>query len=559
MKDMTTETKPKPRFFSRENTILVAMAAITVGAAILLTCLLAVRHRDFQRASDYEFVTSWLKKTANDSLYEVLLPHLETTRSPYESLEKAKANLHDRIAKGPITFARANTYSETAPAYTLFVGGQEAFLLTLTDTGKGAAGYPRWRVASLTLSPQCALGRPLTLEVPTGASVTVNGIAPGTEATERVPYHALSEFEADLSDEIACDRYTLGTFFSDPAITVVWEGQTLSADSLQGSVLRYSYPSSRTTAVSLTVPYGSVVKINNILLSGQYQTASGVPYPFLTRFEADLPDAPTAVVYQVAGLFQKPTVEVICGNDVLDEAEDGVYRLPDALTKTVTVCAPNYATVKLNGISLGVTEMYGVRYDLPILEDVTAYVKERPLMVRYQVSGLLSDPLIIATDAQGSALSLNPYFTTEEETVFAGTNFGTVPDKELLTLRTFAKSFITYTYSGTSKLSSHYNAVISMAPSKSPAYAKLKAAYKELYRTDIHSNIQYGEIEAIHYTVFADNAYAAVMEIPFTTKLNGEKLSHTVTMEILYVYSGNIRRIVNYKVLKTVTQAIEHP
>ena len=39
-------------------------------------------------------------------------------------------------------------------------------------------------------------------------------------------------------------------------------------------------------------------------------------------------------------------------------------------------------------------------------------------------------------------------------------------------------------------------------------------------------------------------------------KLNGEKLSHTVTVEILYVYSGNIRRIVNYRVLEAVSESV---
>ena len=548
--------QPRSRRAAAVTAILIAAAVFIVGVAVLLTGLLITRRRDFQNASDHRFVKAWLSETTDATLYETALPYLRDVITPYEDEEAAKALLRDSLTADGITFARAEGYTAEAPVYTLFAEGREAFRLTLVNTGNGPAGHPRWAVESLALSPSCDLGQPLTLEVPKGAAVTVNGTPLDPAAAENVPYHALSEFEASLSEAVACDRYAIGRFFAEPTVEVTLDGQTLRADSLAEGVLRYSYPISYTTAISLTVPYGSAITVNGIPLSGQYQTASGVPYPFLTRFEADLPNVMTAVVYQVSGLFQKSTVEVICGSEVLTEVEDGVYRLPEDQTKTVTVCAPNYATVKLNGVSLGVTEIYGVRYDLPILEGVTTYVKERPLMVRYQVSGLLADPVITATDEQGSALSLNPYFTTEEETVFAGTNFGVVPDKELLTLRTFAKSYITYMYSGTSKLTTHYNAVISMAPAKSPAYQMLKAAYKELYSTDIHTSIKYGEIEAVHYTIFDDNAYAAVMKIPFTSKLNGEKLSHTVTMEILYVYSGNIRRIVNYRVLETVSETV---
>ena len=42
------------------------------------------------------------------------------------------------------------------------------------------------------------------------------------------------------------------------------------------------------------------------------------------------------------------------------------------------------------------------------------------------------------------------------------------------------------------------------------------------------------------------------MEVPFTAKLDGVNYSFTVTLDVLYVYSGQIRRIVNYTVLDTV-------
>ena len=337
--------KPRSRRAAAVTAILIAVAAVTVGVAVLLTCLLITRRRDFRNASDHQFVKTWLAETADPTFYETALPYLQDVITPYEEGETAKTLLRDSLTVDGITFARAESYTVEAPVYTLFAEGREAFRLTLVNTGNGPAGHPRWAVASLALSPACDLGQPLTLEVPKGAAVTVNGIALDSAVAESVPYHALSEFETALAETVACDRYVVGRFFAEPTVTVTLDDAVLRADSLAEGVLRYPYPTSHTTAISLTVPYGSSITLNGIPLSGQYQTASGVPYPFLTRFEADLPNVTTAVVYQVSGLFQKPTVEVICGSEVLTEAENGVYRLPEEQTKTVTVCAPNYATV----------------------------------------------------------------------------------------------------------------------------------------------------------------------------------------------------------------------
>ncbi|MBE6621743.1 MAG: hypothetical protein E7630_02190 [Ruminococcaceae bacterium] len=553
MNDSTPASRP--RRITAATAILCSLAAVTVGAVVLLTCLLVTHRRDFRNASDYRFVEKWLSEAADAVFYEAALPFFEAEITPYEEETAAKHLLAEALKAEKLSFSRADAYTDESPVYTLFLEGKDVFTLTLANRGNGPSGYPRWEVASLALSPICALGDPLTLEVPKGASVTVNGTALDASSAETVPYFALTAFEAALSDTYSCQRYLLGRFFGEPTVTVSFDGKSLPPDALRDGVLYYPYPSSYTTALSLTVPYGAAVTVNSVPLSGEAVMETKIPYPALTRFEVGRPEA-VALRYSLAGLFETPDVEVRCGETVLTESEAGLYLLPEELTKTMTVLAPDYATVKLNGIPLGEADQDGEPVDLPILEGVTKYAKKRPHMIRYQVSGLLALPSVTAVDADGNPLLLCSYRSAEGEAFFLCSDDGTIPDKELLTLKTFAHAYVTYTYSGISKLTTHYNTVVSMTPAKTPAFSKLKAAYQDLYKADVHTDIQFGHVEALHYTVFSDSAYGAVLKIPFTSRREGEALSHTVIMEVLYVYSGGVRLIANYQVLDTVSESV---
>ncbi len=546
---MTDDIKTPPARRSRPLLLGAILSGIALLAVALLTVLLVLHRQEYRAPSDRAFVKTLIDEAGEDDFFRLALPYLEENLSDYEELTAVKATYQDRLAPSQITFARADGYTETSPVYILYAGGRETFLLTLVAESHGLSGKARWAVGSLTVSPHCALGYDVSMEVPHGALLTVNGVSLSAEKAEQVPYHALSELEASLSDTYYCDRYTVGRIFLEPDVSVVLDGVRLQPSELDGTTLRFDYPSSYTASYSYTVPYGTTVTLNGIPLSAQYLVSSGVPYPYLTRFEADLPDAARSVVYQVTGLFREPTVTVAYGDVILTRVENGRYALPESASKTVTICAPDYATVKLNGVSLGKSEMVGVRFDVPILAGVTNHAKERPLMIRYQVTGLLDDPVITATDKNGKPLTISVYDSNEEETVFACSEGEEMPDKELLTVRTFAKAYLKYAYSASSGLSSNYSAVVSMTPSKTPAYTALKAEYKALQNATVHKSIKFGDVKLLHYYPISETAYAAVVEVPFTAKVNGETQAFTITMEILCVYSGNIRRVVNYRVL----------
>ena len=262
----------------------------------------------------------------------------------------------------------------------------------------------------MTVSERNSLGTAVVLEVPHGAFATMNGIELDPASADPAPYHALSSFEASLAEQIYCDRYALGTFFLPPAPNVVLDGNRLRAETVVEGTLRYGYPTTATSMATITVPYGAVVTLNGIPLTDNHRVASGIPYPFLTRFEENIPGLTSSVVFQISGLFAEPEVVVTYNGSTLVPKEGTyTYYLPSDMTRDVVIAAPSYAIVKLNGSTLSGAEISAEGLQLPIMEGVSGYAKDRPYLTEYTVKGLLTEPTVSATDKNGRALAISSY------------------------------------------------------------------------------------------------------------------------------------------------------
>ena len=90
-----------------------------------------------------------------------------------------------------------------------------------------------------------------------------------------------------------------------------------------------------------------------------------------------------------------------------------------------------------------------------------------------------------------------------------------------------------------------------MTPAESSAYYALHDAYSSLRKAPQYKNIKVGDVCFLEYYVYSTTSYSVIMEVPFTATLDGVSYSFTVTLDVLYIYSGEIRRIVGYNVLDT--------
>lgn len=545
-----TDTK-SPRQISAK--AIAIGGAVLAGLILFLSLFAFLRYRSFLRASSYDFVREYLSEADEDLLFSAAEDYISQSITSYEDREAVFAAMKELLSSQNVTLARADAYTDQTPIYTLYVNGKDAFTLTLSRKGS-FFGHPAWKVKELSVAEECHIGTSFVLEVPHGANAVVNGIELDPAMADPAPYHALSPFEPSLSSDIFSDRYSLGTFFLTPDVSVVFDGKRLRADTVEKGVLCYSYPASDVASATITVPYGSTVTVNGFTVGEEYCIATGVPYPFLSRFEETLSGLPTAVVYQISDLFESPEI-LVSYHDTPLVPKEGTYTyyLPETMTKRLVIAAPSYAVVKINGSTVSGAERTAEGLELPIMAGVSGYAKDRPYMNEYTIEGLLAEPTITAADPNGYPLPISAYYSTDDRIVITCTPSEDMPSKDQTTLTTFAKRYVKYVYSAYTGLETNYNSIISLTPGSSPAYKALQTTFYTLYNAPRHKNISYENVEYLAYYRYSSSSHSAILKIIFFTTYSGQRYYHELTLDVLYVYSGSSRRMINYTVLNTIS------
>ena len=525
---------------------LFITALILSVIVIIVTIGFAVGNSQ-ARASSYKLAKGYIEKVSASILYDKLDDYVRKNISEYEELPQVEHKLKEILENGELSVMQAEGFNANNPKYTVYIDGKEAYILTLERNIFLGDAY---KVKSLNVSQNLNLGNDFVVDVPSGATVTVNGIELERAMSIPVKYYRLSEFEESLTNEYSSDRYSLGRFFLSPDVTVVYNGVRLSSPSIDNGALCYDFPSEMTKNYSFTVPDGAIIEVNGKTVDREYITEGKLPYPFLTRFESDMTGMPVSKTYELTGLFAEPEIKVTY-NGIELTSKDGAYYLPSEMTKNIVIMAPDYAVVKLNGKTLGATEITAKKQELPILSGVSGYAKKRPYLTEYTVKGLLTEPTITAVDESGKILTVNKYYSSEGKLVFNCTSSGNPSSTVTKALTNYAKAYVKYVYSANSGLESNYNDAISYTPYSSLAYASLKETYRTLYNAPQYKIISYGTLKVSEYYKYSDSAYSAIVELPFTANRNGETVSLTVTLEILANFSGS-RRWINYKVLNPI-------
>ncbi len=522
---------------------LFLVAAVLTVVVLIVTVVFAIGNSR-ARSSAYETASRYIDSLSVNKLYGRLDSYVRKNISEYEELPQVEYKLRELLKDGELSITRDDNYKASMPRYKVYLDGKEVFTLALEKTVILGSKY---RVKSLNVSPDFALGSNFAVDVPSGATVAVNGVELERSMSDPAHYYRLSEFEETLSEKYCCDRYSLGIFFLAPDVSVVYEGKRLAASSVEGGILRYDYPADMTENYSYTVPEGAILTVNGKTVGREYASKVKEQYPFLTRFESELSGMPMASVYNLTGFFAVPEVNVTYNGVELEEI-DGAYRLPDDMTISYVIMAPDYAVVKVNGKTLNSTDITAKKKELPILSGVTGYAKQRPYLVEYTVGGLMTEPTITATDKSGNKLTVNEFYSTEGNVIFNCTSSGTPNSTVTKALTNYTKAYIKYVYSANSGLENNYNAAISYTPYNSPAYYALKDTYRDLYNAQIYKNISYGTLKILEYYKYSDSAYSAVVQMTCTATLDTEKVEFMITLEILGNFSGS-RRWINYKIL----------
>lgn len=253
--------------------------------------------------------------------------------SAFENAETVAGDLFDAAVQGQTFSFRLDSEntSRNAPVYILSAG--DADLLTLTASYNKASRS--WKVDEAPLKALQAEARTLTITVPEGTAVSVNGIALGEEyiTDSRVPYTGISELETQFDTCPYRVTYTVPGIYEAVQVDVSREAGVLLLYS-DGTRFDYTVPDAGAHAFRVTAPQEAAVTAGGAPLTDA-QVVSFAPL----STHVDIPDElagalPVYAVYAAGGLYSDPAFTA---------------TLPDGTALTETTGADGFPTFELPG------------------------------------------------------------------------------------------------------------------------------------------------------------------------------------------------------------------
>lgn len=296
----------------------------------------------------------------------------------------------------------------------------------------------------------------------------------------------------------------------------------------------------RPAHVEITAPAGKNIYINGKLLSDSYITDSDVAYPDMTAAESRGNPVAHAVKYVVDPIYGSVVVSDESGAEIAPEqvADGNAYYCIEPEDYSVTVIAPDTATVYLNGTALTAAECTGNKDELFVgLERYTDNGQSH--LAVYELSPLYAEPTLTAVTADG--VTLQP----KQDALG---NIGFFPEIDEETLETweqavaeYFKRYVTYCTSRFNK--AKYNSVLRYTLRDSSLYKYIRSAY---WVMDWNSNskvnyteLTYGDFRQISDTCFTCTIrYAA--DLASSTHQGVIESSLSNTYELVFTKRGKL-------------------
>lgn len=222
----------------------------------------------------------------------------------FEDAEKVAGDAFDAAVSGQrFTFRPVlEGGSDRTQDYIISAGGTDLFLAHLTYGGR------QWSIEYRALDALHAAARTLTVTVPEGTAVTINGKPVGAEyiADDNVLYEDMSALEMRFDSWPHLVRYKVDGIYEDVELTAQREGglTLLYAD---GSTWNYTVPDAGGYAFAVMAPGEAVVTVNGAELTAE--DVAGVS-SYVTKLDipGELQGAlPSFSIYAAGGLYTPVT------------------------------------------------------------------------------------------------------------------------------------------------------------------------------------------------------------------------------------------------------------
>lgn len=513
----------------------ITVIALTALAAVLLVAFASVTilRRLGNDVSDYEIVSK-LAEDRNE-LIKLAKKHLDGVLSPYENKEKAYEKVEETINTA------VAVVSEEDGVYTVRLNGTPSFT---AEVREGSLG----KTAELTSF--LIWNENTVVEAPKGASVTLNGKT--LKGGRDVPYRLVSEYEVPGENSLRADSYDVGVLVFPPMLDASLNGETLDPPVTDGNVISFRYPDGELIDITVTVPVGTELIVNGTRVT-DVSARTLVPYPGLTKYEAGISDKFTAYSQNLGCFCSEPQILAFYNGDLLSDTDGNYeYLIPSGKAgEECVIFAPAEATVRVNGISLGSDEIVESKIENAVLVGAEEYVSDIRYMTKYSVSGLFYEPDITCTLADGSEIEKDPYRCHGNVTYFHKTPYSDIPEEAKKDLTSIVKTFCKYYTNGLTSLTPNYNASVGRTARNSPAYLKLKADYKKLYKAPSYVNITpTADITFEDFIDYGNGYYSVTGVYSFTAKGSGVVYTFSDHIEILYRLKGTTRSVISFSFIE---------
>ena len=436
---------------------------------------------------------------------------------------------------------KADEYTAQKPVYYVTVGTARVGKFELLPDGKDSFGITKWKTGETQLFANEILPDPksYTVKVPTGASVTVNGVAASKEYRTEVgvKYTGSVYFGDFYLENQRCDTYTLPPLIFEPEIEVLTQ-ETAVTPALADGV--FDAFAGDELSVQITAPSNAAVMIDGLRIPDEYFTKTGEPMA-LTEFEANSSVKQPTLMYARV-LLRKASSQIVATVDgkSLDviAAEHGfaaTYR-SDSL-KSVEISVPTGAQIKINGTA--VSENYFVSEGVfSMLEGMEKHVGKTETAKIYRVDGLFAQPTVeVLLDGAALPVSRSESKLGTTHLEYCGAPSDSLKASAAERAVAFANSYITYTCMGYNGVDEHHADMMSYVLSGTDTYQKLKKS-KESFSWAENYTVTDRTVTAGDFVPLGDNAFFCTVDYTANLKKYSYKTTQQGTFRILFVKSG---------------------
>ena len=299
---------------------IASVALFLLLAGIGLAWLVLSPRGALRSGGPEEAAALYLDRLGREGLREEYVRLDAPTVTEFEDAGTVAGAIFDAAAPdGPLTFREVpGSGSARAQDYILSVGGADVLL--------ARAGFDNgWTVTPEALHALRGETRTLTVTVPEGTSLTLNGRAVGDEyvTDAALPYPDLSDLELRFDAPPHRVRYSIPGIYGDAVLEAERPGGLLLLRS-DGTAWDYTLPDAGGHAFCVTSPREAVVTVCGAVL-GQGDITATRSFP--TRL--DVPEElqsllPDYAVYAAGGLYSEPEISAVMPDGtVLEPRETG--------------------------------------------------------------------------------------------------------------------------------------------------------------------------------------------------------------------------------------------